>query len=129
EAFPSGQDFNSYDKGAAFEACEAFAVVRPEHIEICHPSRGEISGTIEDSIFQGKLVQYTLRVGNITLKAEAFNAGLRFEIGQKIGVCFDYNKLHIIKKGTEHGEQIGTERPPLVDSWKPKATEERIAPN
>jgi ABC-type Fe3+/spermidine/putrescine transport system ATPase subunit len=117
------------DDGTA-QDCDAFAVLRPEHIRVCDPDDGEISGTVEDSIFQGKIVQYTLRVRNRLLKAEVFYAGDGYGIGERVGICIDYNRLHIINKGTEeYGQQIGIERTPAVDRRKLGAITGGVTPN
>jgi ABC-type Fe3+/spermidine/putrescine transport system ATPase subunit len=99
------------------ETNNTFAVLRPEHIRVCGRDDGEIQGTIEDSVFQGKIMQYTIRVGNRLLKAESFDVGSGYGIGEHIGLCIDYNKLHIIRKGAkEDGKQIGVELASVVDA-------------
>jgi iron(III) transport system ATP-binding protein/spermidine/putrescine transport system ATP-binding protein len=109
---------------------DAFAVLRPEHIHVCAPDDGEIDGTVEDSVFQGKTMQYTLRVRDRLLKAEAFDAGSGYSIGQRIGICIDYEKLHVIRKSeAEDGQQIGFEHTPVVDKRRTETFATGIAPN
>jgi ABC-type Fe3+/spermidine/putrescine transport system ATPase subunit len=83
----------------------ATAVIRPEYIRVCEPETGEFSGVVEESIFQGKLVQYSIRVGSRILFAEVFNAACQYPIGSQVGFCIDYENIHLIQKETEYNEQ------------------------
>jgi ABC-type Fe3+/spermidine/putrescine transport system ATPase subunit len=75
------------------------AVIRPEYIHVCAPGTGEFSGVVEESVFQGKLVQYSIRAGSRILSAEVFNATCQYSIGSQVDFCIDYENIHLIKQG------------------------------
>jgi ABC-type Fe3+/spermidine/putrescine transport system ATPase subunit len=91
---------NTTDKGGG---C-ATAVIRPEYIRVCEPEAGEFSGVVEESVFQGKLVQYSIRVGSRLLSAEMFNAAYQYPEGSQVGFCIDYENIHLIEEA-KHNEQ------------------------
>lgn len=99
------------------------AVIRPEYITLCASGRGDITGVIEERIFQGKIVQYRIRVQELLLLVEAFNAGDEYPVGVQTGLWIDRSKLHVLAE-----EETGNEKPfrlehtSLVDKWRIEQT-------
>ena len=70
---------------ATLEAHTALAV-RPEHIEIAAGSPrapNEIAGVVEREIFSGKLVEYVVRAGDTTIRAQCTSA-TRWPVGAPV---------------------------------------------
>jgi ABC-type Fe3+/spermidine/putrescine transport system ATPase subunit len=104
------------------------AVIRPEYIRVSEPGTGEFSGVVEESVFQGKLVQYSIRAGSRILSAEVFNAACQYSEGSQVDFCIDYENIHLIGKETERNEQqIGHQHRPAAYKRQYGAVAERTA--
>ena len=61
--------------------------MRPEHIEICDAARTDetnmIAGTIERETFSGKLIEYVVRIADMTVRAQCTSAK-RWPVGAAI---------------------------------------------
>jgi iron(III) transport system ATP-binding protein len=61
--------------------------VRPEHIEICDAKAANdanlVAGTIERETFAGRLLEYTVRVGTLNVRAQC-TSGRRWSVGASI---------------------------------------------
>ncbi|MFV0527984.1 MAG: ABC transporter ATP-binding protein [Lachnospiraceae bacterium] len=86
------------------ETFDSQAVLRPEHITLCIPGAGDAYGIVEERVFLGRLVQYSIRVNETLLFAEEFNVGGGHPVGEKIGIRIDYDKLHLIEQA--QGQEI-----------------------
>jgi iron(III) transport system ATP-binding protein/spermidine/putrescine transport system ATP-binding protein len=112
------------DETPAEDDCDSCAVLRPEHVRVGAPSRGELTGTVEDSVFRGKIVEYRVRVRNKLLTAEVFDASRIYAPGERVGIAFDHDKAHVIgKERVKDVERLGTEHASAVGEWKLVAIE------
>jgi iron(III) transport system ATP-binding protein len=68
-------------------AAQTSLAVRPEHIEICDAARTDetnmIAGTIERETFSGKLIEYVVRIADMTVRAQCTSAK-RWPVGAAI---------------------------------------------
>jgi ABC-type Fe3+/spermidine/putrescine transport system ATPase subunit len=99
------------------------AVIRPEHISLCAPGKGDTIGIVEERVFQGKIVQYRIRVQELLLMVEVFNGGDEYPAGAQTGLRIDRSKLHILaEEETEDEKLLGPEHTSLVDKRRIKQT-------
>jgi ABC-type Fe3+/spermidine/putrescine transport system ATPase subunit len=94
------------------------AVIRPEYITLCAPEKGDISGIVEERVFQGKITQYKIRVRELVLMVEAFNENDDYPAGVQAGLWFDRGKLHMLaQEETGNEKSFRLEHTSLVDKW------------
>jgi ABC-type Fe3+/spermidine/putrescine transport system ATPase subunit len=99
------------------------ALIRPEHITLCDPEKGDITGIIEERTFQGKTVQYRIRIHELLLLVEAFNANYEYPVNTKAGLWIDRSRLHVLaEEETENEKPFRFEHSSLVDKRRIKQT-------
>jgi ABC-type Fe3+/spermidine/putrescine transport system ATPase subunit len=99
------------------------AVIRPEHITLCDPEKGDITGIVEERVFQGKIVQYRIRIHELLLLVETFNANYEYPVNIRVGLWIDRSRLHVLaEEETGNEKPFGFEHSSLVDKRRIKQT-------
>ena len=92
----AGHTFKCVDKGFG-ENAPVDVVVRPEDVEIVSPSKGHITGMVQDVIFKG--VHYEMRI----LDGEGFlwkvHSTRSARVGHMAGMRIGPDEIHIMHKG------------------------------
>ena len=74
-------------------------VIRPEDIKVSAPSEAKLTGIVESTIFKGVHYEMIVDACDGKWKIQSTKA---VEPGQEIGMRFDPEDLHIMKKMEEH---------------------------
>lgn len=97
----SNHTFDSLDTG--FELNEAVdVVIRPEDIELVEPSKGMITGIVEELTFKGVHWEMSVNVGGDHYTVQSI---LDKPVGAEVGLYIIPDAIHVMKKGEEEVEE------------------------
>lgn len=73
-------------------------LLRPEDIELVHPSQGMLTGTVTSCLFRGVHYQMEVEVNGETIKSHSTRA---YEEGQPAGIVIEPDLIHVMHKENE----------------------------